>query len=387
MAASPPRAKGPSYAYNLDYAGPDGIIPPQHHVVSVASLATVHERYYQDRASTGGWGVFGGFPAQLQGILFTPILPLPLPERQTQYLTAGPSIAWQVFYIEFLNSFSGGQSDTFRTLPAGRQLTDDWNRYPLHPQPDVQPLRGALGRLLPGYPSAFRAGNELLLHFNAFSDNQPGHFGSGLFAGAGTRVTSRYAVFQNGTEIAHGNPALGIPPVRLSAQPSVLKLVLTADRSSPFFQLSPASTTVWTWRSIRQPRATVPPNWYCGFAFTRGQVKVIRTCAVQPALTLRYRVHRLALDGSAPPGQQVISLTVGRLQLAKAARITGASAKVSYDDGQLWQPARVTAAGGGHFRISFRAPPGVDVTLRISAADAAGGKITETIVRGYGVGL
>jgi hypothetical protein len=35
--------------------------------------------------------------------------------------------------------------------------------------------------------------------------------------------------------------------------------------------------------------------------------------------------------------------------------------------------------------MAFTAPGGVDVTLRIHATDAAGGAITETILRAYGV--
>ena len=57
---------------------------------------------------------------------------------------------------------------------------------------------------------------------------------------------------------------------------------------------------------------------------------------------------------------------------------------MSFNDGEPG-PARVTAAGNGQFRIIYAAPAGVDVSLRVSATDAAGGSITETIVRAYGV--
>jgi hypothetical protein len=47
-----------AYAYNLHYAGPDGIIPPrQHHDATPGSLATVTDRYVQDVRSR----VSGGF--------------------------------------------------------------------------------------------------------------------------------------------------------------------------------------------------------------------------------------------------------------------------------------------------------------------------------------
>ena len=45
--------------------------------------------------------------------------------------------------------------------------------------------------------------------------------------------------------------------------------------------------------------------------------------------------------------------------------------------GSEW-PARVSGHGGSYAAV-FTAPPGTLVTLRTSAADAAGGTVTETI--------
>jgi hypothetical protein len=58
---------------------------------------------------------------------------------------------------------------------------------------------------------------------------------------------------------------------------------------------------------------------------------------------------------------------------------------VSFDDGHTYQAASVTPQGGGRFRIGFTSPAGAEVTLRVSATDAAGGSVTETIQRSYGV--
>jgi hypothetical protein len=74
---------------------------------------------------------------------------------------------------------------------------------------------------------------------------------------------------------------------------------------------------------------------------------------------------------------------VGHLQLARAARITGAKVSVSFYGGKIWHPAAVTRVGSGQFTAAFTAPAGAYVMLRTSAADAAGGGITETITRAY----
>jgi hypothetical protein len=375
-----------AYAYNLNYAGPLGIIPArQHFDATPASLAAVTEGYVQDVPSAGGWGAFGGYKAEL-GLLFAQILPFKLPRTQTQYFTANPSLAWSAFYFEFssFSRFGGGQSDAFRVFSGGQQLTEEWNGYPLHPQPDVQLLGGVMGAALPQFVSASRSGNTLNLAMVPFSDNYPGHLGNAVFSFVNGKAleSGSYAIYQNGVRIARGNLANGIKPVQLSTHPSVIKFVLAESRLGAAFPLSTAATTVWTWRSAPQPGVTVPPNWFCGFS-SRGLL--LRHCAVQPMMTLDYHVRGLPRDGRTEAGRQLIELDVGHIQLATSARITDATAQVSYNDGQTFQPARVTSLGGGRFRIRFIAPAGVDVTLRVSAADAAGGSITETILRAYGV--
>jgi hypothetical protein len=382
--ASATSAAGTPYAYNLNYADPAGIIPPQHYLARAANLATVTETYFQDVRSTGAWITRGEFPGEQ--ILAWYLFPLALPGRQIQYFSTAPSLLWSAGYGAFVPAGggfpSGGQADdTYRHLSAGEHLVVDWNRYPLHPQPDF--VAGAGNPPFPLIPSAIRAGNTLTLTMFPFSDNVPGHLSAG--SATGTKVTESYQIDQNGARIAGGNAYGGVPPVTVSATPSVIRFTLNAARSGPAYLLSPRTQTVWTWWSRPQPAATVPQAWYCSWVLVHGQYQARRRCAVQPMMTLTYQVRGLALDGTAPAGPQLIDLTVGHLQLARAARVAGAAAQVSCDDGQRWQRATVSASGSGLFRIGFRVPGGCGVTLRVSATDAAGGSVTETITRAYAV--
>ena len=380
---NPPKAKGTPYFYNLDFQGPRGIIPQQHYVVTAADLATVNEVYYQDVKSVGDWFAFGGFADQLAGGEFAQGMPFRLPTRQVQYFSAGPGIVWQFEYVANFNSFAFCPCDASRTLPAGGQLTEDWNAYPLHPQPDVQLLTGALAADVPQYPSAFRTGNSLNLYETPFSDNYFGHTGAGFFGPFNGVMVDSYAVYQNGKRVAHGNPAtFGVLPVKVSSTPSTIRFVLNAGTWGPQYPLSPASSTVWTWKTRAEPGATVPDSWFCGY---RRSGALQHRCAIQPLLTLNYQVQGQSLTGHTAPGPQAVDVSVSHVQLAAASAITGLSAAYSLNDGQSFQPATVTAAGGGQFHIGFSAPAGTDVTLRVSATDAAGGSITETIVRAYGV--
>ena len=99
-------------------------------------------------------------------------------------------------------------------------------------------------------------------------------------------------------------------------------------------------------------------------------------------MTLGYRVAGLGLDGSAAAGRQTVGVSVGHLQLAAAARIAAVAVQVSFDNGMTWHTATVTGSGGA-YRAAFAAAAGSYVTLRVTAADAAGGRICETIARAY----
>ncbi len=383
MLLSPPKAAA-SYAYNLDFPGPAGIIPPQH--FSAGKTARVTERYYQDKATDqSGWVTFGGTAAQL-AFEFLEIAPISMPQVQTQYFTAAPKIMWQNQIWTNLNQFFAGFfTDDLRVYQPGQHQSQDWNRYPLHPAQDT--ALGGAAAVFPTFTSAARLGNQLELNQTPWSDNQFGHLGGGFFSNGNAATTGSYVIDQNGRQIAKGNALNGVPFLKLSAKPSTIRYTLRAARSGGgFFRLSPSSTTVWTWHSKRDTTATVPKAWVCGFEIVGNQVRLVRRCAVQSLLTLQYLVHGQGLNGLTQPGPQTISLHVGHIQLGGSAAITSATAQVSYNDGDSWTPATVTADGSGHYTITYNAPAGVDVSLKVAASDAKGSSITETLIRGYGVG-
>src|SRR5262249_35069437 len=150
---------------------------------------------------------------------------------------------------------------------------------------------------------------------------------------------------------------------------------------------SAADRTVWSWRSAHVAGGTLPVGWTCK-PTTRS---VNRSCAPGPMMALAYGVAGLGRGGRAPPraprprpsaGRQVLHLSVGHLQLAKAAAVTKASVSVSFDGGKTWHPAQVSGHAG-HYTAVFTASAGALVTLRTHAADGAGGSVTETITSAY----
>ena len=373
---SPPGAPGVPYQYDLAFQR-HGAIGAQRYVVRPASLATESARFYSAVPSKGYQGRAGVFPIQGRVCGYGEVeVAMKLPARQTAYLSAAPSLAWFENYAQSVRGFgAGGQYGTAHVFLPGQRVTEDFGAYPLHPAPIVQ-LPGTAG-FGPAFPSAARSGNKLALIWNSFSDNVPGDAGGGVYPPF--TATASYQIDQNGKKIAgrtlsHFFGGL-FATAKLAPTRSTVRFVLSDKGSAKLFPLSGASRTVWTWRSA--PSAgKPPPGWVCLFRSS--------SCTIQPLLTLRYAVTGLRLTGSAPPGVQVLRISVGHLQAATAAPVTKAGVTVSFNGGKTWHPARVIGRGGSYAAV-FTAPAGAKVTLRTSAADAAGGAINETIPNAYQV--
>ena len=392
---SPKGTTGTPYQYNLDFADTSGLIPPGRHVVSPASVATVNASYFSDVTGTGAQYRFGILPIQRNDLFLIPINPFAVPSQETEYMTGNPGIQWGDSYSQTYSNMAGGQSDDFRTFHAGEQTTENWNAYPLHEGYNVN-LAGP-ANLSPTLPSASRTGDTLTLDVTPFSDSTPGHGGNGGFIGGQfgpvDHITGHYLIAENGKTIASGNPLqkfaqIGISGefdthVALSPHPGTVRFVLDSGGSGKIFALTTSSQTVWTWRSAHEAGGTLPAGWTCTAGF-QGQIHPSHSCAVEPMMTLGYAVAGLSLAGSAPAGAQVVRVTAGHLQLANAVAVTGAKVAVSFDGGKSWHQATVTGSAGS-YTASFTAAAGVKVSLRTSAADAAGGTITETLINAYQV--
>ncbi len=143
------------------------------------------------------------------------------------YATGDPAAQWAAESFQSYATLAGGQSAALEQYAAGQTAPDDWNAGPLHAGTNMNLIGAA--NLFTAIPSASRSGNTLSLDVTPFSDNQPGHLGSGFQSGifgATGKVTGSYEIDQNGKKIAGGNAvkaAQGSPDLyaqaRLSAKP------------------------------------------------------------------------------------------------------------------------------------------------------------------------
>ncbi|MEQ0559962.1 hypothetical protein ABJI51_12825 [Amycolatopsis sp. NEAU-NG30] len=384
---SPP-GPGTPYEYVLQKAS-TGTIPQQRYVITAKDVATVDATYFSEYSSSGLRQRSGMFA--FEDSSGRPSHPIALPRKQTEYVSAAPDLAWFGGFSKYVlpgpfPGWAGGQREAFHAYQGGTAVTEDWNRFPLHPVGAVTLSPLTDGRDLT-QPGATRAGDLVRVLLTPFSDNQPGHTGFGFYGESRDTITGHYRFTQDGTTLAEGDPTGPDELVlaqEVGAGPATLGLTLDAGRTGPMYRQSTATHTEWTWQSQHVEGTTLPTALYCA----RGENGPDRSCAVEPLLTLGYAVGGLRPDGSTVSGPQSLDLTVGHLQLSTGSAVTGA--KVQYStNGTTWQDATVTPRGDGVFHAEFTATTeafrGMDVSLRVTASDAAGATIDETITAAYHV--
>ncbi|MEV4147410.1 hypothetical protein AB0J40_27340 [Amycolatopsis sp. NPDC049691] len=385
---SPP-GPGTPYEYVLQKAS-TGTIPRQRYVITAKDVAAVDSTYFSEYSSLGLRQRSGMFSFEDVGGRVSH--PIQLPRRQVEYVSAAPDLRWFGGFSKYVlpgpfPGWAGGQYEPFHAYQGGSAVTEEWNKFPLHPAGEVALLPPADGSA-PVAPAATRAGDLLRLSITPFSDNQPGHTGLGFYGEARDTITGHYTLTQDGATIAEGSPPSGSTELTLeqpvAAGPSTLGLTLDAGRTGPMYRQSTATHTEWTWPSQHVEGAELPAALVC----LRLRGGVDRSCAVEPMLTLGYAVGGLRPDGSTVSGPQSLDLTVGHLQQSTASPVTAATVQYSAD-GTTWHDAAVTTRGGGVFHADFTAVTdafhGTDVSLRVTASDAAGATVAETITAAYHV--
>jgi hypothetical protein len=383
---SPP-GPGKPYEYQLQRAT-TGVIPEQHYSVTDADLATIDANYYSEVGAVGARQRAGQYPFEDASVRAAH--QIVLPRSQTEYVSADPAILWFGGLAKYVSplfpSWFGGQYEAPHHYRPGESLREGWNRFPLHPA-------GAADRLdpdvsWPTVPPVTREGDDLRLDLVPFSDNQPGHTGFGFYGESRDHLTGSYEIRQNGTQIAGGPISRGsidfTTDVTADPAPATLELTLDATREGPMYLMSTTSHTEWTWKSQHVEGRTLPAPYACEQS-NGGQPP--RDCATEPLLTLQYSIGGLNLNGVAAQGPQSVDLTVGHIQPAAASDVTGATLQFSLDNGATWQDAAVAGQANGAFRATFDAAGptsrGVDVALRVTATDADGGRISETLLHAY----
>ncbi|MEU0187492.1 S8 family serine peptidase [Streptomyces sp. NPDC006207] len=283
---------------------------------------------------------------------------VPVGQERIEYVSASDGTQWQhatqyTAVDTFGAPLEAGMHDDPHSYQPGQRATERW--YGAVVRPSIP-----RGEHLP----AVRNGNILSVYIPEFNDSSMGHWSfaeTGVFDNVGDTNTA--VLYRNGQQIATSdNGAWGnfeVPPGNVA-----YRLDLTTARDSDDWQFGTGTSTSWTFRS----------------ATTAATEKL-------PLLQVDYAVPVDAQNtvGSAP--RHTLGLTVRMQDGMAAPRGVTLKVEASYDDGVSWTTARTALQGDGRFTATVERPASVHgnayVALRVTATDAAGNTVRQTVNRAY----
>ncbi|MFI6338869.1 S8 family serine peptidase [Streptomyces sp. NPDC050535] len=285
--------------------------------------------------------------------------------ERTEYVSSGDT-AWQHF-VHHETTFDVdtplvvGMSDVPRTYRAGERTRDTWQGAVVRPSIP----RGTTT------PSV-RTGDVLSLRIPEFTDSQTGHR-SRLLEGGGGIGTSGAAkaaegdsasavLYRNGRRTAEADGAWADFEVPSGA--ADYRLDLTTSRVSQEWAYGTSTETSWSFRSGSTGTATA-----------------------LPLLQLDYDVPVDAYNAVGSGRTHSVGLSVRAQDALAAPRGVSVQVEASYDDGGNWSRAEVKSLGHNVFEAAVKRPSRVRgdayVTLRVTARDAAGNSVRQTVQRAY----
>ncbi|MEU6421279.1 S8 family peptidase [Streptomyces spiralis] len=339
---------------------------PEHvvYTVSERDSAVVRSTYADNGGS--GWASeqrFGWRPYQNTAWLqYTRFVPTGF--TRTEYISAGDT-TWQhlvhrttTFDVDM--PLAVGMRDVPRAYRPGAQPAETWQGAVVRPSIPI-------GTTTP----TVRVGNVLRLRIPEFTDSQSGHWsraeagdGGGVGASSADRAgdATSAVLYRDGRELTDSDSAW--TDMAVPADAAQYRLDLTTSRNSPDWKDAVATTTSWSFRSARTDTATPLSLLQLDYAVPLDAQNVLHAGHTH-VIGVRVR----AQDGLPAPSGVTVQV------------------EASYDDGRTWSTAKVTDRGHNAFQARVDGPSkaavGAWVTLRVTARDAAGNTVRQTVQRAY----
>ncbi|MGQ4444355.1 peptidase S8, partial [Streptomyces violaceoruber] len=320
------------------------------HSVSARNSAVVRTTYADNGVT--GWASeqrFGWRPYQNTAWLqYTRFVPLGF--ERTEYVSAGDT-AWQ-HRVHHTTTFDvdqpliAGMRDDPRTYRAGVRPRETW--------------QGAVVR--PSIPAGtttptVRDGNVLRLRVAEFTDSQAGHWSPPSGGDTASAVLYRDGERVDGVGSAWQN-------VTVPAERARYRLDMETSRDSEAWTRGVATSTSWSFESGRTDAA-----------------------APLSLLQLDYDVPVDVRNSVRGTRSHHVDVRVRTQEGLPVPRGVSVRVEASYDDGRTWSSARTHAHGRNAVRASLTPPAHGEswVTLRVTARDAAGDSVRQTVQRAYAV--
>ncbi|CAG6398443.1 hypothetical protein NMG29_05755 [Streptomyces cocklensis] len=360
---------GGAYRYDLAF-GSDDVPADESFAARADRLATVEQHFSADPAGGDFPGAFYVLPvsdwtraveAAGQAVLAPPVDPgrTSIPGNRTEYLGTADGGSW--LFSELTPQLGTFESD-ITSLAAGTTRRIDWGHGPLAPALGAhrdQQLRDCTAC----------AGDGLFSLYLPTGDSEPDHIGS-------TATGTHFTLYQNGAKVVDEADVVGAQ-VPAAAGPTTYRAVYDTDLTATGATQSTRTHTDLTFRDTGRadPDLALPADVPCPET----------GCRIMPALTLAYRLDSDQSNTSAL-ADQTMDLTVGHLSYdghGSLAAITSAAVSVSFDGGATWQAATLTGTGGGTYHASWRNTGTTAPVLKVTATDAAGGSLAQTVTDAY----
>jgi subtilisin family serine protease len=360
-------------SYQVRFAHEGGVPGGPAPRVDTRKLASFPAVYHADRTGLTAqmaWHAFS--PRMVENFGLTSFFRMPT--EWTEYVgEPGDHLLWYRTVAQTGGFDSGaewlwqGTRDRFR--PGERRPTEHWFESVNHTGAAEAPA---------GYPIDLRCtfcreGNSFvagLYRLDSTAAHQELRLGAGV----------QYRLFgADGTEL----PRAGNTRFTLPAQPGTYRLEAVETQpgvADGLRTLAPTITTSWNFSSAPVPAGQRPAGYYCPINQT-----ATGNCAAQPLLQIGYGLPLDSLNRS-PAGIQVFEVTAraaGGAAVATGLRLWTSTAG-STDGSTAWREAFALPVGEGRFLVLATASGGTGrVSLRAEAWDAAGNRVTQTVVDGY----
>ncbi|MEF9883518.1 S8 family peptidase [Streptomyces sp. P9-A4] len=329
------------YSYELLKSRAGSVPADQRYRVRSGELATVDSRFHSATAGTeAGYSRQTSSPMQpVANIAFGRIT---LPRTLTEYVTAGVR-TFEAMKIGPVWSAGGSwQMTAPTTFTAGQQVRRDWNKAVVRTA-----LPGALDN------AAARDGGVA------------GIAAAGLLDSA----TGQWAVMRNSTDkelttVYRDGVLLGTAPSVSVAFPVVperaeYRVVTDVQRDEPGWNTSTKVRTDWRFHSAQGEGRTL-----------------------LPVLSVDYRLGTDLANSARTASRTTVGLGLRHPKGLAGPAITGVKLWASYDDGATWRQVRLD--GGLNGTVDNPATAGF-VSLKVTATDADGNSVEQTVTRAYQV--
>ncbi|MFC0430745.1 hypothetical protein [Kutzneria buriramensis] len=343
------------------------------YTVDPNELAVVRQRFFADPTDTPR-AAFLKAPldpvtGRIGGLVYGNPGGVPAPGEVTEYVGTADGGQWlQMTQMPGNVLYSADD----RTFTAGHHYSIDWGHGPQTAEfgQHSGPHQWWNSIQYPHCLACSDGGTLSLFFADDAADSDPTHQGTVLDA------TTRITLYRDGTQVVDGQNAVGTV---VTSAPGAYRAVFDVDRGTqPTGSHSSHTHTELTFRDL--PGSALPAGNTCF-----GE-SAATACHILPVLTLNYQ---LATDqtGTSTAPRQLMRLDVAHLSYDGAGShdpITSVTVAVSFD-GTTWQPATVHR-DNGQYLVAWPNPTsaqGTSPALRVTAADAAGGSITQTVTNAY----